>query len=156
MIGRDTEMSRAFLEHLEDGVQYTEHRAVGRVLALVEAPQPVKVTEQLVGAVDQVNDHRTRRASPHRRAVDRGLDTHAGIVRGSPASRQRAAAEAAARWEFYARSVVDGCRAARILAEGTVTVGQHDLDAAILLAAGGRVVRGDRKGLAQADGVEPI
>src|SRR5262245_6863925 len=57
MIGGHTEMSGALLDHLEHGIQHTDDRAEGAISSLVEAARSVEVTEQLVGAVDQVDDH---------------------------------------------------------------------------------------------------
>src|SRR6185312_7385332 len=58
MIGGDTDMGRAGLEHLHDGAQHTNDGAEGWILSLHEAAQTVKVPEQLVGAVEEMNDHR--------------------------------------------------------------------------------------------------
>src|SRR5215475_14899589 len=57
MIGGHTEMSGAFLDHLEHGIQHADNRAEGAIFSLVEAARSVEVTEQLVGAIDQVDDH---------------------------------------------------------------------------------------------------
>jgi hypothetical protein len=38
-------------------VQYADHGAVRPVLALIEAAQAVEMAEQLVGAVQEMNDH---------------------------------------------------------------------------------------------------
>ena len=57
MIGRDADVRRALFEHLQHGVQHADDGAVRLVLAFVEAPQAVEVAEQLVGAVDEVDDH---------------------------------------------------------------------------------------------------
>src|SRR5678816_4574996 len=56
VIGRDAEMRGALFDHLQRRVQHAVHGAERRVLALVEAPLTVEVPEQLVGAVDEVND----------------------------------------------------------------------------------------------------
>ena len=45
------------LDHLEHGLQHADDGAVRAVLAFVEPAQAVEVTEELVGAVDEVNDH---------------------------------------------------------------------------------------------------
>src|SRR5437868_678571 len=50
-------MRRTGLEHLQHSVQHTDHRAVRGILALGEAAYPVEVAKQLVGAVEQMNDH---------------------------------------------------------------------------------------------------
>src|SRR5215813_683727 len=57
MIGGHTEMSRALLDHLEHGIQHADDRAEGTIFSFVEAARSVEVTEQLVGAIDQVDDH---------------------------------------------------------------------------------------------------
>src|SRR5215467_13278043 len=57
MIGGHPKMSGAFLDHLEHGIQHADDRAEGAILSLVEAARAVVVTEQLVGAIDQVDDH---------------------------------------------------------------------------------------------------
>jgi hypothetical protein len=56
VIGRDADVRRALLDHLEHRLQHADHRAE-RPVALGEAAQAVEVAEQLVGAVDQVDDH---------------------------------------------------------------------------------------------------
>ena len=56
MIGGDADMRGALLDHLQHRVQHAVHGAERRVLALVEAPLAVEVPEQLVRAVDEVND----------------------------------------------------------------------------------------------------
>src|SRR5262245_66295054 len=57
MVGGHSEMSGAFLDHLEHGIQHADHRAEGAIFSLVEAARSVEMTEQLVGAIDQVDDH---------------------------------------------------------------------------------------------------
>src|SRR3954470_5731112 len=49
-------MRGALLDHLQHRVQHAVHGAEGRVLALVEASLAVEMPEQLVRAVDEVND----------------------------------------------------------------------------------------------------
>src|SRR4029450_9999364 len=56
----DAEVRVAILDHLEDGLQHADDGAVGAVHAFVEPAQAVEVTEELVGAVDKVNDPRKR------------------------------------------------------------------------------------------------
>ena len=68
VVGGDADMRGALLEHLQHRLQYTDHGAVGLVLALVEAAQPIEVPVQLVGAVDDVDDH-ARLSRAHRAAV---------------------------------------------------------------------------------------
>ena len=50
-------MRRPFLHHLQHGVQDTGDGAEGRGAATAEPPLPVEMPEQLVGAVDEVDDH---------------------------------------------------------------------------------------------------
>ena len=57
VIGRDADVRGAFLDHLQHRMQHAIDRAQRPVLALVEAAQAVEMTEQLVGAVDEMNDH---------------------------------------------------------------------------------------------------
>lgn len=57
MIGGDAQVRGAALDGLEHGVEDAEHGAERRILALVEAAQAVEMTEELVSAVDEVNDH---------------------------------------------------------------------------------------------------
>jgi hypothetical protein len=52
-----TQVGGAFLDHLQYRVQHADDGAKGTILALIEATQAVKVPEQLVSAVNQVNDH---------------------------------------------------------------------------------------------------
>ena len=57
VIGRDADVRGAFLDHLQHGVEHADDGAEGQVLALAEAAQAVEVSEQLVRAIDEVNDH---------------------------------------------------------------------------------------------------
>jgi hypothetical protein len=57
MIGRRTEMRGSPLDHLQDAVQNADHCAERPVLALREAAQAVEVPEELICAVDEVDDH---------------------------------------------------------------------------------------------------
>jgi hypothetical protein len=45
------------VDHLEHGLQHADDGAIGAVHAFVESAQSVEMTEELVGAVDEVNDH---------------------------------------------------------------------------------------------------
>ena len=58
VIGRNAEVGGAVLDHLQHGVEHTDYGAAGAIRAVAEAAQTIEVTEQLVGAVNQVNDHR--------------------------------------------------------------------------------------------------
>jgi len=44
-------------DRLQHRVQHTGNRAEGRVVAFGESAQAVEMTEQLVGAVDEMDDH---------------------------------------------------------------------------------------------------
>ncbi len=56
VIGCDADVRRSGLDHLQNRIEHADHRAEGLILAFVEAAQAVKVAEQLVRAVDQMND----------------------------------------------------------------------------------------------------
>ena len=45
------------VDHLEHGLQHADDRAVRAVFAFGKPAQAVEVTEEFVGAVDEVNDH---------------------------------------------------------------------------------------------------
>jgi hypothetical protein len=49
-------VSGSTLDHLQDSIQNADHRAEGPILSLVETAKAVKMPEQLVRAVDQMND----------------------------------------------------------------------------------------------------
>jgi hypothetical protein len=57
VIGRDAEMSRTALDHLQHRLEHADDGAERTVYALIEAPQAVEMPKELVGAVDCVNDH---------------------------------------------------------------------------------------------------
>ena len=57
MIRRHTDVRGSFLDHLQHRMQHADDCAEGPILAFVEAAQPIEVTEQLVRAVNEVNDH---------------------------------------------------------------------------------------------------
>src|SRR5439155_1221895 len=57
VVGRHTDVRGPLLDHLQDGVQHAAHRAEGRILARGGAAAAVELAEQLVGAVDEMNDH---------------------------------------------------------------------------------------------------
>src|SRR5215813_74396 len=92
MIGGHTEMSGAFLDHLEHGIQHADDRAEGAISSLVEAARSVEVTEQLVGAIDQVDDHARptppRSCHEHSRPVKMGLREGRELP-GAPGARTR-------------------------------------------------------------------
>jgi hypothetical protein len=45
------------VDYLEHALQHADDRAIRAVLAFGEPAQPVEVTEELVGSVDEVDDH---------------------------------------------------------------------------------------------------
>src|SRR5262245_43862763 len=57
MIGGHAEMRGALLDHLEHGIEHADDRVEGAISSLVEAARSVEVTDKLVGAIDQVDDH---------------------------------------------------------------------------------------------------
>ena len=56
VVRRDADVRRAAFQHLGDGVEHARDRAEGRVL-LLRPPDPVELAEELVGPVDEVDDH---------------------------------------------------------------------------------------------------
>ena len=54
-------MRGSLFQHLQHGLQHADHRAERAILPFVEATQAVEMPEQLIGAVDDVNDHAPRR-----------------------------------------------------------------------------------------------
>src|SRR5262249_7784368 len=56
VIGRDTEVGRSFLEHLEHRVQDADY-GPERGILLVEATKAIEVAEELVRAVEKMDDH---------------------------------------------------------------------------------------------------
>ena len=60
VVGGDAEIRVAVLDHLENGLQHADDGAVRAILAFGEPAQAVEVTEEFVGAVDEVDDHRLR------------------------------------------------------------------------------------------------
>jgi len=56
VIRRYTNVRRSLLDHLQNGIEDTDHRTEGPILAVVEATKPVEVPEQFVGAVDKMNN----------------------------------------------------------------------------------------------------
>src|SRR5436190_134500 len=57
VIGRHADVRGSPLDRLQHRPEHPGHGAERRVLALVEAAETVEVTEELVGAVDEMNDH---------------------------------------------------------------------------------------------------
>ena len=56
VIARDTHMSYAVLDHLHDRIENAGDGAERRI-GLVKTAQPIEVTKEFVGAVDEMNDH---------------------------------------------------------------------------------------------------
>src|SRR4029078_5841939 len=57
VISRNAKMRLAALKHLKHALQHTDHRAIRRVHPFIEPSQSVEMTEEFVGAVDEVNHH---------------------------------------------------------------------------------------------------
>src|SRR5262249_1024373 len=59
VVGGDAEVRVAVLvfDYLENGLQHTDDRAVRTVLALGKPAQAVEVTEQFVGALNEMDDN---------------------------------------------------------------------------------------------------
>jgi hypothetical protein len=56
VVGGDADVRRAFLDHLQHGVQHAGYRGEGLVFALVETALAVEVAEELVRPVDEMDD----------------------------------------------------------------------------------------------------
>ena len=57
VIGRDTDVNGVALQHLKNGLQYANDRAVRTIFAFGKPAQPVKVAKQFVGTVNKIDDH---------------------------------------------------------------------------------------------------
>ena len=57
MISRDTDVGSLFLDHLQHGVEHTHNGTERRVVTLGEATQTIEMSEKLVRAVDEMNNH---------------------------------------------------------------------------------------------------
>jgi hypothetical protein len=57
VIGGDAQMGHFRLDKLQDGMQHARDCGEGLIVPLVEAALAVEVAEELVGAVDEVDDH---------------------------------------------------------------------------------------------------
>ena len=73
VIGRDPDVSRSLLDHLQQGLQDADHGSERPVLAFVEATQAVEMPEQLVGAVYEVDDHASLCRGPDPRAFPKSV-----------------------------------------------------------------------------------
>ena len=73
------------VDHLENGLQYANDRAVGAIHAFVEPAQPVEVTEEFVRAVNQMHYHRVRisRRNRVKRSFLRGRSDGRALPRGA-------------------------------------------------------------------------
>src|SRR6185312_5796814 len=60
VIRRDADMRCTLFDHLKHGVQHTDDRTEWRIHTLVEGADAIEVAKQLVGAVDEMNDHGAR------------------------------------------------------------------------------------------------
>src|SRR5262245_50689949 len=68
VIGGDPDVGGSGLEHLCHGVEDAPHGAQRSRIA-AGAPNPIEVTEELIGAVDQMDDHDTRFKIPSLRSL---------------------------------------------------------------------------------------
>src|SRR3989449_551465 len=66
VIGRHSDVGGALLDHLQDRVQHADDGAEALILVLGEATPAVELAEQLVGAVQEMNDHRPPRSAINR------------------------------------------------------------------------------------------
>jgi hypothetical protein len=57
VIGGDAEINGVGFQHLENSLQHTDNCAVWAVFAFGEPAQAVKVTEEFISAVDEMNYH---------------------------------------------------------------------------------------------------
>ena len=57
MVRCNAQVRRAFLDHLQDGVEHTDDGAEWPIFVLGEATQAIEVAENLVRTVDEMNDH---------------------------------------------------------------------------------------------------
>ena len=71
------------VDHVEDGLQHADDRAVGTVHAFGEPPQSVEMTEELVSAVDEVNDHFGNAGKGDRACNSRWRSLYEGLMRMS-------------------------------------------------------------------------
>ena len=60
VIGGYAEVRRSFVDHLQYRVEHADDGAESAILPAGRATQSVKVTEEFVGPVDQVDDHSFR------------------------------------------------------------------------------------------------
>src|SRR5262249_55561059 len=64
VVRRDAEVRRAPLDHLRDRVEHARDRAHRPILPLRGAPGAVEVAEELVGPVEEMDDHRREKRDP--------------------------------------------------------------------------------------------
>src|SRR5882762_3117248 len=72
VIRRHAEMGRPLFDHLQHGMQHAAYGAEGSIGAFVEAAQTVEMAEQLIGAVNEMDDH----AMPSAGGVSLNLGQH--------------------------------------------------------------------------------
>src|SRR5262249_11855426 len=68
VIGRHADVSCSGLDHLQHSMDHTDHSAEGPILAFGETAQAVKVAEQFVRAIYEMNDHASIRGAAKKRA----------------------------------------------------------------------------------------
>jgi hypothetical protein len=76
VVGGNADVSVAVLDHLQHRLQHANDGTIRAVFAFCEPAQPVEVTEELVSAVDEVNNHfcgRDRFPCP---AHSKGVEPH--------------------------------------------------------------------------------
>ena len=57
MIGGDTQVRRSLFDHLQHAAEHTDDSPQGPLVALGDTTAAIVVAEELIGAVDEVNDH---------------------------------------------------------------------------------------------------
>jgi hypothetical protein len=57
MVSRDSEIRTATFKYLEHALQHADDRAVRAIHAFGEPVQTIEVTEELVGAVNEMDNH---------------------------------------------------------------------------------------------------
>ncbi len=77
VVGGHADVRGALLDHLQHRLQHPHDRAVGAI-RLGEATQAVEVPEELVRAVDEVDDHRPVTRTPRRAAAATRVRAHCG------------------------------------------------------------------------------
>ena len=101
VIGGDADVRRAGLEHLRDGAEHAGDRAERAVAFLFRAPVAVEMAEQLVRAVDEMNDHRAGRAQAAARSSS---SARSRALRVSDAARSNSARASSGRPSLLRKS----------------------------------------------------